>query len=250
MNGVVRARLLGSLATVVALFGVAACAGTATSTTAGGHAAGNAAGSAFSLLQSPSPTPLPPTQVRELAMVTHWAGPDATWSLVYDRVTSGQFIQGCGGHALTPSDIDMHQREWQGSDKSTGAGETAMVVGAGDNTVGQATIGPLRWNGRGAVAVAAVNREMGSCGPYTVNGGQTSPVPTPWVSRPWRYGTTPVFCSKSSRSGSPTTFACFAALGVYDVYLTVYGFGKTVTDAADSLSAMFAAAVSNLDDVK
>lgn len=47
-------------------------------------------------------------------------------------------------------------------------------------------------------------------------------------------------------AGKPTSFGCFASLGVYDVYLTVYGLASTVTEARDNFGALLAEVVPHI----
>ena len=242
MNGVARSRMLGCLAAVVAMFGVAACGGTAGSGAA-------ATGPSASPSPSPSYPPPPMDKVAEYVMVSsNWTGPEPGWKLVYDDVRQGQNVEGCGSTALTPSDMAKTQREWQnGPDKSSGAGESAVVLGASDAIHGQASSGPsLRNQGRGRAAVAAVEEVLATCQPQIVNGTTISPVPDVVITMPLGAKDVKMFCDKSETRGRPTDFSCFASLGVYDVYLMVYGWGPTVGVARENFRAIVAEAVQHV----
>lgn len=197
---------------------------------------------------SPSASPLPPAVLRDAALVpVSWQAPDG-WAVSYDKDLDSRAVVGCNSWGLTPSDLGQHQREWASSDNSAGAGESSYVLGPTDTPTpspGAAApaASPDSGEGRAAAMVAALDADTAGCKHVKpVNGVTTTTLAAPALTLPTGgVHDAKVFCRRTRHAGNPDSYGCFAAAGKGDLFLQVYGFGRSLDQAATGLGALMTA---------
>jgi hypothetical protein len=191
---------------------------------------------------APSPSRSHPSaaELRDYVLVpADFQPPSRDWVGNYDKDLPNEAVYGCQDRSLTPHDLTIHQREWQRrGDSMSGAGEIVAVLPAAD--------------GSGPALVAAMAKDQQSCAHQTVNGATITRLPVAAVSPPALPSgatITSVYCDKDVYKGHPTTYSCFAAAGIADVYVQAYGFGRTQAQALELLTLLYAAATHQLFSV-